>query len=410
MAVGLIGTLDTKGLEVAFLKGCLEARGHSLVVIDAGIFEPVGISPDIARDEVARAGGAELITLPTQPREEIMATMGRGSGVILRRLYAEKRLEGVLGIGGNQGTAIVCQALRELPWGVPKLVVSTVASSNLRPYVGYSDIAVVFSVADLVGGPNSIVGPILRNAATAMAGMVSEVAETFEEQAEEPLVAITGLGNTHPAVTRAMSVLRSHGCQVVVFHASGAGGSAMERLVAEGRVGAVLELTPHELTEEVVGEGWYQPVEPGRLTAAARAGIPQVVAPGGIEYLCFGPRDSVPKSYRRRPTYYHNAQCANVRASRQELAAVGRTMAERLNHAKGPVAVVLPLKGWSKYGAPGGPLHDAGAQAAFVQPLTRHLRRDIPVHHLALHINDEAFANHCCTLLLDMMASRAIRT
>jgi uncharacterized protein (UPF0261 family) len=406
MAIALLGTLDTKGLEVAFLKGCLEALGRSALVIDAGVFEPQGIRPDISHEEVAAAAGADLTSLSSRPREEIMATMGRGAGIILHRLHDEGRLEGVLGLGGVQGTVIACTAMRELPLGFPKLLISTVVSGNLRPYTGVSDIAVLFSVADLLGGPNSIVEPILRNAAAAIAGMAGAAAGPAEH-AEAPLVAITALGNTHPAVTRAMSVLRSRGYRVAAFHASGAGGSAMERLVAEGRVVAVLDLTPHELTEEVVGAGWYQPIQPGRLTAAGRTGIPQVVAPGGIEYLCFGPRESVPRRFRRRPTYYHNPLSANVRASSREMAAVGQAMAERLNQAKGPVAVVLPLKGWSQYGAPGGPLHDAGAQAAFVRALTGHLRADIPVHRLQLHINDSTCADHCCALLLDMMASRA---
>lgn len=406
MAIGLLSTLDTKGPEVAFLKGCLEALGRPALVIDVGLFDPQGILPDIPRQEVAAAAGADVASLVGRPRDEIMATMGRGAGVILRSLHAAGRLEGALGVGGNQGTAILCLAMRELPLGLPKLVVSTVASGNMRPYTGFSDIAMLFSVADLLGGPNSILEPILRNAAAAMAGMVGASAACMAEQAQVQLVAITALGNTHPAATRAMSVLRSHGFQVAAFHASGACGSAMERLIADGRVAAVLDLTPHELTEEVVGAGWYQPVECGRLTAAGRAGIPQVVAPGGMEYLCFGPRESIPPRFRRRPTYYHNPMNANVRTSRREMAAVGQVMAERLNQAKGPVAVVLPLKGWSVYGAPGGPLHDPTADAAFVRSLTRRLQKDIPVHRLPLHINDPAFADQCCALLLEMLASR----
>jgi uncharacterized protein (UPF0261 family) len=409
MPIGLLGTLDTKGHEVAFLRACLEERGRSSVVVDVGLFEPQGITPDIARQEVAAAGGAEVRRLLERPREEAMATMGRGAGEILGALHAARRLEGVLGLGGNQGTAIVCAGLRSLPLGLPKLVVSTVASGNLRPYIGASDIAMLFSVADLLGGPNPVVEAVLRNAAAAMAGMTDQPAPPTSPSAA-PLVAISALGNTHPAVTRAMELLRAGGCEVVAFHASGACGTAMERLIRAGRVAAVLELTPHELTEEVVGAGWYQPVEPGRLTAAAVAGIPQVVAPGGMEYVCFGPRSSVPPRFRRRPTYYHNPLCANVRTNGREMAAVGRVLAARLSRAQGPVAVVLPEKGWSIYGAPGGPLHDAAADAAFVRTLIQGLRRDIPVHRLPLHINDPAFAEHCCELLQGFLAPRAPAT
>lgn len=406
MPIGLLATLDTKGHEIAFLWACLKERGRSALVVDVGLFEPQGIAPDISRHEVAAAGGADVSALIQRPRDEVMATMGRGAGEVLRRLHTAGRLEGALGLGGNQGTSVVCAAMRQLPLGFPKLVVSTVVSGNMRPYIGASDIAMLFSVADLLGGPNPVVESILRNAAAAMAGMTAGPATSASADAA-PLVAITSLGNTHPAVARSMELLRAAGFHVAAFHASGACGSAMERLIGAGRVAAVLELTPHEFTEEVVGAGWYQPVESGRLTAAGEMGVPQVVAPGGMEYVCFGPPESVPPRFRRRPTYYHNPLCANVRTSRREMAAVGRALAERLNQAKGPVAFVLPEKGWSIYGAPGGPLYDAAANAVFVRSLTQGLRRDIPVHRLPLHINDPAFAEHCCELLRDFLAPRA---
>ena len=406
MTIGLLGTLDTKGREIAYLKGCLGERGRSALVVDVGLFDPQGVTPDISRHEVAAAGGTEVAALIQQPRDEVMAAMGRGAGEILRRLHAEGRLEGVLGLGGNQGTSVVCAGMRQLPLGFPKLVVSTVASGNVRPYIGWSDIAMLFSVADLLGGPNPVIESVLRNAAAAMAGMTVDPGPPAPSGAA-PLVAITALGNTHPAVTRAMEILRAAGFQVAAFHASGACGTAMERLIGAGRVAGVLELTPHEFTEEVVGAGWYRPVETGRLAAAGEMGIPQVVAPGGMEYVCFGPRESIPPRFRRRPTYFHNPLNANVRTSRREMAAVGRALAERLNQAKGPVDVVLPEKGWSNYGAPGGPLHDGAADAALVRSLTRGLRRDIAVHRLPLHINDPAFAERCCELLRRSLAPKA---
>ena len=407
MAIGLVSTLDTKGREIAFLKTCLEERGRSTVVVDVGLFDPQGIAPDISRHEVAAASGTDVESLLRQPRGEVMAGMGRGAGEVLRRLHAEGRLDGALGLGGNQGTSVVCAGMRQLPLGLPKLVVSTVASGNMRPYIGASDIAMLFSVADLLGGPNPVVESVLRNAAAAMAGMTAGPPPSALPDAA-PLVAISALGNTHQAVTRAMEILRAAGLEAAAFHASGACGSAMERLIRAGRVAAVLELTPHELTEEVVGEGWYQPVEGGRLRAAGEMGIPQVVAPGGMEYLCFGPRESVPPRLRRRAIVDHNPLNVNVRTSRREMAAVGRALADRLNQSKGPAAVVLPLKGWSIYGAPGGPLHDAAADAAFVRQLTRALRRDIPVHRLPLHINDAGVAEFCCGLLKEMLARKPI--
>jgi uncharacterized protein (UPF0261 family) len=407
MAIGLLATLDTKGREIAFVQSCIAEAGHAALVVDVGLSEPDGVAADFPRHEVAAAAGTDIPTLLGRPRGEVMATMGRGAGELLVRLHAEGRLEGVLGLGGNQGTSIVCTALRRLPLGFPKLVVSTVASGNMRPYIGPCDIAMLFSVADLLGGVNPVIEPVLRNAAAAVSGMARAARPPGAGPA--PLVAITALGNTHPAAARATELLRAGGLQVAAFHASGACGSAMERLIAEGRVAAVLDLTPHELTEEVAGAGWYQPVEPGRVTAAGRAGIPQVVAPGGMEYLVFGPPDSLPPRFRRRPTYYHNPMCANVRASRTEMAAAGRVLAERLNAARGPVAVVLPLKGWSVYGAPGGPLHDAAGDAAFVRALTGTLREGIPVDRLPLHINDPGVAEHCCAVLQRMLGSGGSR-
>ena len=377
MAIALLSTLDTKGCEIAFLKACLLELGRSAIVIDVGLFEPDGIVPDISRFEVAASAGADVAALIIgRPRDQVMSAMGRGAGHILRRLHAAGRIEGALGIGGNQGTSIVCAGMRELPLGFPKLVVSTVASGNMRPYVGVSDIAVVFSICDLLGGANPVIAPVLRNAAAAMAGMSS--APAVSNSNSVPLVAITALGNTHPAVTRSVQLLRVAGLQTAAFHASGACGSAMERLIRAGRIAAVLEITPHELIEEVVDAGPYRPVEPGRMTAAAEMGIPQVVAPGSMEYLCFGPRESIPARLRRRATYFHNPSNANVRTSRKRDGSSGPGDGRAAEPAKGPVAFVLPLKGWSVYGAPGGPLHDAQADAAFVRALTAGCARRLP--------------------------------
>ena len=401
MPVALLATLDTKGREIAFLAARLQEWNRAALLIDVGLYEPQGAVPDVSRFEVALAGGAQVEDLLRGRRDEAMTAMGRGAGEVLQRLHREGRLEGVLGLGGNQGSAIVSAALRALPLGIPKLLVSTVASGNMRPFIGASDMAVMFSAADLLGGPNPVIEPVLRNAAAAMAGMTA--ATNRVAAPGPPLVAITAMGNTHPAVTRAIDLLRSAGLETAAFHASGACGSAMERLIRAGRVAAVLELTPHELTEEVLGVGAYQPVEPGRLTAAGEMGIPQVVAPGSMEYLCFGPLESVPPRLRRRPMYFHNRANVNLQVSRAESEAVGRVLAERLNQARGPVAVLLPMQGWSMYGAPGGPLHNPAVNAALVRSLTRYLRPDIPVQRLPMNINDPAFAEHCCQVLQEFL-------
>lgn len=397
--IAILATLDTKGAEVASMRDHLATLGYGATLIDIGPLGPPAIRADLANDEVARQGGWELAELVrTGQRDRIMETMGKGAGVLLSRLFFEGKIAGVIGLGGNQGTAVSAMAMRLLPFGFPKYLVSTVASGNIRPYVGDRDIGIVFSVGDFLGGANPVTGAILANAVAAVVGMAAH-GRRLVVPAGQKVVAVTALGNTEPAASRAVQSLKERGFAAVAFHASGAGGSAMEDLIAEGLIQGVLDLTPHELAEEVVGAGAYQPVNPGRLTAAGAKGIPQVVATGGLEYLCFGPWESIPTRMRKRKIYMHNPYNANVKVSRSEMAAVGRTMAERLNAAKGPVTVLIPLRGWSVYGAPGGILHDAAGNRALLKSLKQGLRREIPIQEIDAQINDNAFADACVDAL-----------
>ena len=399
----ILGTLDTKRGEVSFMKGLIESRGHMATIVDVGPLGPPVPGPDISNEKVARLGGWELRDLLRTPeRDQIMKVMGEGAARCLLDLYKNGNLHGVIAVGGNQGTAMASMAMRTLPIGFPKFMVSTVASGNIRPYVGNKDIGVVFSVADLIGGPNPVSRSILTNAVGALIGMV-ELGARVTTTPGERTVAVTALGNTEPAVNRAMRLLHEAGFQAIAFHASGAGGSAMEELIGEGIVHGVLDLTPHELTEEVVGAGAYLPVKPGRLTTAGARGIPQVVSTGGMEYLCFGPRESIPLRLRTRKIYMHNPYNANMKVSRKEMAQVGKVMAERLNEAKGPTAVMIPLRGWSVYGAPGGPLHDALGYKAFLKALRNHLHARIQLKEVDAHINDGFFVDLCVNQLVRFM-------
>ncbi len=401
--IAILGTLDTKGEEVAYMKGLVEARGHSAILIDVGPLGPPMVKPDIANEEVARLAGCELsYFLQTGERDRIMEAMGEGAGRLLLNLLREGRLDGVMGLGGNQGSAIASMAMKVLPLGFPKFLVSTVASGNIRPYVGHKDIGVMFSVSDLLGGPNPVTRSILANALSALLGMV-EHGERISPERGERTIAITALGNTQPAVSRAMELLREKEFHIIAFHASGAGGSAMEELIETGVINGVLDLTPHELTEEVVGAGAYIPVRPGRLRAAGRLSIPQVVSTGAMEYLCFGPRESIPLRLRRRKTYMHNPYNANVKVSRREMAEVGKVMAERLNEARGPTAVLVPLRGWSVYGGEGGPLHDHRGNRILIEALKGRLKTDVRYEEIDVHINDHHFADACVSVLLEFM-------
>ena len=399
----ILGTLDTKRDEISFMRRLVESKGHIATIVDVGALGTPAPDPDISNEKVARWGEWGLQDLLQTPeRGQIMRVMGEGAARCLLDLYRTNRLDGVIAVGGNQGTAIASMAMRALPIGFPKFLVSTVASGNIRPYVENKDIGVVFSVADLIGGPNPVSRSILANAVGALVGMVEHGARVTIKPGERT-IAVTALGNTEPAVRQAMKLLHEANFQAIAFHASGAGGSAMEELIDEGIIHGVLDLTPHELTEEVVGAGAYVPVRPGRLTSAGAKGIPQVVSTGGMEYLCFGPWESIPPRLRKRKIYMHNPYNANLRVSRKEMAQVGKTMADRLNEAKGPTAVMIPLRGWSVYGAPGGPLHDALGYKAFLKALRSHLRANIQFKEIDAHINDELFVDLCVKQLKTFM-------
>jgi uncharacterized protein (UPF0261 family) len=405
--IAVLATLDTKGAEVASMREHLDTLGYAATIIDIGPLGPPAVRADLSNEEVARQSGWELADLiRTGQRDRIMEQMGKGAGKLLSRLFFKGRIDGVIGLGGNQGTAVSSMAMRGLPFGFPKYLVSTVASGNIRPYIGDRDIGVVFSVGDFLGGANPVTASILANAVAAVVGM-AEHGKKIVVKPGERVVAVTALGNTEPAASRAVKILKERGFQVVAFHASGAGGSAMEDLIGEGIIQGVLDLTPHELAEEVVGAGAYQPVNPGRLTAAGAKGIPQVVSTGGLEYLCFGPRESIPVRLRKRRIYMHNPYNANVKLSRREMAEVGRAMGERLNAAAGPTAVLIPLRGWSIYGAPGGPLYDGQGNRTLLRTLRESLRGDIEFRPIDAHINDAPFVDACVNQLITYMGKES---
>jgi uncharacterized protein (UPF0261 family) len=396
--IAVLATVDTKSAEAAFLRHELERLGAHVRVVDVGL-RP---SPeaDVSADVVAKIAGRDVDELREHARrDEAMERMAAGAAVLLAAWRARGELDGVLAVGGNQGTAIAAAAMRGLPFGLPKYIVSTVASGNVRGFVGDADIVFAFSVGDLLGGANAITGTVLKQAAAAVAAM----ARTPPDQAmpeDGPLVAVTAFGNTHQAVTTAIARLSAAGVRTVPFHASGASGSAMERLIHEGMFDGVLDLTTHELLAELYPEDIYTPVRPGRLTAAGKRGIPQVVVPGGLEYHCFAAADTIPAGLRDRPTHYHNPNNTNVRSNSVELAEIARVMAKRLTAATGPVAVLIPEQGWSHVGSPGGPLHDLAANAEFVQEFRRMAGAGVDVRIIDATINDTVFAEAAADTLL----------
>lgn len=399
--VAVLATMDTKAAEAAFLRSELTAAGQDVVLVDIGLERRDGA--DVACDAVARAAGHDLGELRgTARRDEAMAAMGAGAAALLAGWQDDGRLAGVIAVGGNQGTSIAATAMRDLPYGLPKLIVSTVASGNVRGFVGDSDITMMFSIGDLLGGPNAVTGPVLRRAAAAVAAM-ADVPDPAPRPPAGGGIAITAFGNTHPAVCTARELLDAAGLQSVAFHASGACGSAMERLIAAGLFRGVLDLTTHELLGELYPADIYAPVRPGRLTAAGRCGIPQVIAPGGLDYHCFAAADTIPPELADRAVHHHNPNNTNVRASADELTAVARVLAERVNAATAPVAILIPRLGWSQVGSPGGVLHDPDASEAFVATLRAGLSAQVRLTELDVTVNDPQFARAAVAALLDLL-------
>lgn len=404
--VVVLATLDTKGAEAAYVAGLLARSGHRACVMDVGVRSPPACRPDVDRQQVAAAAGVEMDAVRGLRRDQMMRVMGEGAGRLLARGFAEGRYRGVIALGGNQGTAIAGIAFQSLPVGVPKVAVSTVASGNLRPYFGHKDVAVLFSVGDLVGGPNLISRSILEMATGAIAGMVASARPLARSEA--PAVAVTAFGNTQAAVTGVRALLGERGYEVVAFHASGAGGSAMEELIEAGLFAGVVDLTTHELVGEVFGLDVYVPTRPGRLTAAARHGLPQVLAPGGLDYFCFGAAETIPQAYRDRAVHYHNPYNTNVRTSAAELRRLGEVVAERLDAAAaGTAAFLYPQKGWSEVGSPGGPLHDPDANQAFLESLRARLSPAVELEVLDLAINDRGFAERAVEVFERLRAQAA---
>jgi len=388
-SVVLLGTLDTKGPEYAFLRDRVRDAGCDVILVDAGVMSER--SPgDVTADEVARAAGEDRAALAAAgDRGPAVAAMTRGAVATIRRLYDEGKLHGILGMGGSGGSSLISAAMQGLPVGVPKLLVSTVASGDTRPYVGTSDIAMMYSVVD-IAGINGISEKILTNAAAGIAGM-AKAAEGFVSRIEKkPLVGATMFGVTTPCVTTAREWLEAHGYEVLVFHATGAGGRSMEALMEAGFITAALDITTTELADELVGG--VLSAGPDRLEMAGKLGIPQVVSLGALDMVNFGPLETVPAQFKDRNLYVHNATVTLMRTTKDECAELGRIIASKLNAAKGPLTVFVPLRGVSMIDVVDKPFYDAEADAALMGELRAGLRPDVELVEVDTDINDPAFA------------------
>ncbi|MCX4803461.1 Tm-1-like ATP-binding domain-containing protein [Streptomyces sp. NBC_01214] len=409
--VVLVGTLDTKGVEYGWLRERLVRAGVEVVLVDTGIMGEPRVAADVPRDAVARAAGTELSELLTAAdRGAAVTTMARGAEATLLRLHAEGRLHGVLALGGSGGTSIATRAMRALPLGVPKLMVSSMASGDVRPYVGSSDITMMYSVVD-IAGINSISAPVLANAVAAITGMARAYARTSAEGRPprlgadgRPLVAASMAGVTTAGVDAARERLTELGYEVLVFHVSGSGGRTLETLAGQGVFAGVLDLTLSELADDLCGG--VLTAGPDRLSAAGRAGIPQVVSLGALDMVKFGPLESLPRRVRDRGVHVHNPSITVTRTTAAECAELGRRVAAKLCAASGPTAVCVPLRGLSTLGAPGGPYHDPGADRALFSALREGLRGSATrLYDYDTHINDPAFGRAAADRLHAMIGA-----
>jgi uncharacterized protein (UPF0261 family) len=403
MTIALLGTLDTKGDEHDFVAEQIRKRGHKTLHIDVGTGAPPRVKPDITREEVAQAAGIDLAALVARnDRGEAVAAMSKAAPVILSKLLAEGKIDGVISLGGGGGTAIGTAGMRALPLGFPKLMVSTLASGNTAQYVGVKDILMMPSIVD-VAGLNRISRQILTRAAGAICGMVEVEPPAIVE--DKPIVVASMFGNTTECIQHAKSVLEDAGYEVLVFHATGIGGRTMESLIESGLVAGVLDITTTEWADELVGG--VLGAGPERLDAAARHGIPAVVAPGCLDMVNFHAPETVPARFKGRTFYHHNPQVTLMRTSAEESAQLGEILAKKVNSSTGPVTVLIPRKALSIISAPGQLFHDPVADEALFEALRNGLREDVTLLEIDCEINAPAFSEACARVLIDQMREQS---
>ena len=402
-AIAILGTMDSKGEEHAFLAAQIRSHGHDVLVIDVGSLGPPRLKPDVAREEIAQAAGADLAAMAARKdRGECVAAMSRGAPIVVARLAAEGRIDGVISLGGGGGTAIATAAMRALPIGFPKVMVTTLASGNTAQYVGSKDIVMFPSIVD-VAGLNRISRQILTRAAGAICGMVEAVVPRMDS--DRPIIAASQFGNTTGCVDQARQLLEGEGYEVLVFHATGTGGRTMESLIEAGMVTGVLDITTTEWADELVGG--VLTAGPTRLEAAARHGVPAIVTPGCLDMVNFHGPESVPAKFKNRLFYQHNPQVTLMRTTPEECRELGRVVAGKLNLSIAPVTLLLPLHGISVISAPGQKFHDPEADRALFDSLKANLRPDIEVVEVKAGINDALFAEACVRSLLKNIRARA---
>ena len=394
--IAVLGTLDSKGDEHAFVADQIRLRGHEALLIDVGTGSDPVVRPEVSRFEVAEVGGVDLQPiLDRKDRGECVAAMTRAAPILLERLVKNGTIEGVISLGGGGGTAIATAAMRVLPVGFPKVMVSTLASGNTAHYVGTRDIVMIPSIVD-VSGLNSVSRTIFTRAAGAISGMVDSKVDISDAR---PIIVASMFGNTTDLVSMAREQLEAAGYEVLVFHATGTGGRTMEALVESGMVAGVLDVTTTEWADQLVGG--VLAAGPDRLDAMTRARVPAVIAPGCLDMVNFGERDTLPEEFEDRAIYQHNPQVTLVRTSADECDQLGRILARKANANGSSTAILIPTRAISVISAPGGVFHDADADARLFNAIRE--EAEVEVQELEVEINSEEFANACVGKLLELI-------
>lgn len=394
----LIGTFDTKGEEFSFVRDLIEANGDKVLMMNVGVLEDPPFEPDIPAEEVAIAASSSLEKLRQGAnRTESFDVMTQGAKKLTHLLYEKGEFDGVLSLGGGSGTAMATAAMRELPLGVPKVMVSSLASGDVSSYVDISDITFMHSVAD-ISGLNRISRMVLNNAVGAICGMIHQEKSS---QNNKPLLAATMFGVTTPCVTAVRKRLEEADYEVVVFHATGTGGRTMEAMIREGHIAGVADITTTEWCDEVVGGVLSAGAD--RLDAAAEMGIPQVVSCGALDMVNFLAYDTVPETFKSRNLHRHTSNVTLMRTTADECREIGKRIAEKLNRAKSPTVLMLPLKGVSKIDREGEPFFDPDADKALFDSLKTHANDSVIIKEFDLHINDPAFAEAVAEQMINFL-------
>jgi uncharacterized protein (UPF0261 family) len=395
----LLGTLDTKGIEFGYIRDKILKQDCHAVVIDAGILGKPLTKPEITREQVAQAAGTTLEDIVSIGDEEKAITlMSKGATAIVQALYQSGRLDGILSLGGTMGTFLATGAMRALPLGVPKVMVSTVAAWDTSMYLGTKDITMIPPVTDILG-LNRITKRILTNAAGAIVGMVG--VDPGPLLSEKPLIAITLHGDMMPCLSKAKEVLEGKGYEVIVFPAIGTGGQAMEELIEEGLINGVFDMVTHELMCNLFGK--VCDAGPHRLEAAGKRGIPQVVSLGRAEAISLDMARSMPEEWKGRKVWMHTPYKGVVHATKDEMALFGKALAEKLNRATGPAAVIIPLRGFTSRDREGDEWHEPESNLALIESLKQNLEPKIGIVEVDAHINDASFAEKAAILLDELM-------